>query len=239
MNGIAVKVGSAGDQEAETGGQVQIVSGRRLGVFRMKGFQRIKACLDEGWDPGVASEQAGMRQRRESACVVNPGKHLGGSGPLARHERRCAAPQPPRERLIRIAHDPCIDQCACDSGAPDGMGTVVESGLEQSVSVQHDAERPEAIDHQPDAVDPAAALLGQKLLKRRALRIDEVTEHVNVGSFADCRHLDARYELDARCGACGCRFLAPCERIVIRDTQHGHPGRRRTGDELARGAESV
>jgi hypothetical protein len=104
---------------------------------------------------------------------------------------------------------PRVDQRTGNPRPAGGPGDVVQTGLENRVGIQIDAEGPQTRDHFADALDSRAALAGQKPHERLGVGVDEVAEHVDVGARQHRRDFDAGDERDVGFGTGGCSRRTP------------------------------
>ena len=101
---LAVKIGSAADERAQTHGEAPVgddVLGRVIGVVDL---DRIEALLDERSDQLIAPGHAGMRERRDAAGAVNRLDHVDRSRPRPRHEGGTSGRQPSIECVLHRRH---------------------------------------------------------------------------------------------------------------------------------------
>src|SRR5688572_21783672 len=85
---VAVVVGPTRDEDAVPVGELQISAGRRRVVFAVKRLNSRQTGVDHARDQVVAFQQAGVRKRRNAACMIDDADDVGRRRSTARDEGR-------------------------------------------------------------------------------------------------------------------------------------------------------
>src|SRR5438552_3247010 len=84
------------------------------------------------------------------------------------------------EPLAGVGDIPGGDHRARDPRAPHGPARIGDARPEDRVDIERHAVRAETPHDLVDAIDPPPPLLGEELLKRDRIAIEEISENVNV-----------------------------------------------------------
>jgi len=183
-------------------------------------FQCIQPGLDETRDPFIMPDEHRVRQRRHAPGLVNTREYLAGGRASSRDKRRSASLKPHIESLVRIGHVAPGDEGPGDPRPAGRLRRFVRGGFQNSVGIETDPARREAVDHLTHPVEAGTALVRQKSLKPGVILIDEITEDMDIGPLRDGGDLNPRNEVDTPVGAGDRRGLAAGRRVVIRHAQN-------------------
>jgi hypothetical protein len=153
MRRLGVVIRATADRQAVPVGHCEVslrIVGSVLAVVRL---ERVETGLHERWNQLVASEQSGMRERRDAAGRVDSREHFRRGWTDSRHKRTLPCGKKPIERFLRVGDVSACDQGSRNPGPAGGFRRVVSARLQHGVCVQDDAERLQAIDHLANALD--------------------------------------------------------------------------------------
>src|SRR6185503_17835492 len=171
------------------------------------------------WNEMVHRGQSRMSHRDQSAGFTDDRKDGFRRRAASCHERRPPDPKQAREHIVTVARVPGTDERIGDLRPAD---TATAFGS-QRLDIHDIPKGGKPIAYLPDPLDSLHPLRLQELAQRRALRIDEVRQHVEVAAFLDRGNLDAGDQPEAEPPRGIIRLYQPGTGVVIGDADRPEP----------------
>ena len=239
MRVIGVEVRTTGPAKSELTRHRVVARDGRCIVIAVPHLDRDQAIGHESWDRVVQAHQAGMRQRGHPASGPDDSRDLADRRAEARNERRPAFRDEAIERITAIGGVSSGDQRIGDVWAADRATAAGRHASQQLIAIERHAEIRQPRDHRLDAATAIVPLRAKELDERRVIRIEEVTEDVDVAGPLDRRDFDAGHETHAVPRRGIRRFRQTCGRVVIGDAENGKARGAGLGNELRRRERAV
>ena len=223
MKAVAVVIRPAGSRETEPVGERSIVSLLFRRVIAVPHLDRVEPGRCERFDQIIVSRDPGMGERRDSPGGVNRLQYLGPGHPASWHERRTAAAEETRKRVVAIQAMARRHESIGD-GRPADASAAARGRLDERLDVDPIAEIRETRRDLANAPDTIGPLRPQELREHGTVRIQEVSEHMHVARVFDGGDLDPRNDTHAKlCTGLG-RLPQSSDVIVIGDRDRGQAG---------------
>jgi hypothetical protein len=191
---VAMEIGTASDQQAAIGGEVDELALQFGRVIRVMRLERVEPRVDQRCEHGGLRSNAGMRHRGNTATPVNGREDGEWRRPDSRDECGPAGRKVSIECFLNRRDVTAGHERLGDPWASNRTALFTRRRGHERVGVDRDTQARQPFPDCANAFDTLSPLRAQKGGERTIGGIDEVTEDMHVLPIVDCGDLYAVHD---------------------------------------------